>query len=322
MNIQPIADGQETIIAEIHNQAFQPWLESLGQLYGYHKITSQDVLSWKEKNKTVWLTSINTTPIAYAHCSVDEFVGSSTFKKLVFVETLESLGQSKLAVLPKYQRKGVAKSFLQKLLDHYCQNNVQIALVLAYSDNEASSKLLTSLGFTHQKVFYYEPFSLEEPFSVDSVLATFNLHNPIPIPRLNKDVVIRLIKEDDLSNIRLIFDESRPDAFGPHPSIERIREWYHSGWGEVTLIAELSGEAVGCMEFTSQGIIGIPGVLKEFQGKGVGTTLFYNLLRTMQERGHYIALADTGYILEDAIRMYKRFQFNLCRELWSWVKIL
>lgn len=196
-------------------------------------------------------------------------------------------------------------------------------LVLVYSDNFASSNLLSSLGFKHQKLYFYEPFSQEKPFCCDSILATLDLNKPISSPSLlNKEVIIRQIREDDLPNIRVIFEESRPDAFGPSPSLERIKEWYQSGWGEVTLVAELNGEAIGCMEFSSCGIIGIPGVLKQHQDKGIGSTLFYYLLKTMQKRRLKLALADTGYILSDAIKMYKRFNFDLSRELWCWVKEL
>ncbi|MHA1307821.1 MAG: hypothetical protein ACTSQN_11085 [Candidatus Heimdallarchaeota archaeon] len=38
--------------------------------------------------------------------------------------------------------------------------------------------------------------------------------------------------------------------------------------------------------------------------------------------GYKKALADTGVILQEAIAMYKRFQFDLSRELWVWVKIV
>lgn len=122
--------------------------------------------------------------------------------------------------------------------------------------------------------------------------------------------------------IKQIFGESRPDVFGTNPSFENIVEWIDSGWGEVTLVAEFDGKTVGCMEFTKKGVIGIPSVLLDYRKKGIGSTLFYHLLNVMKEKGNKRALADTGFIHEDAIKMYKKFNFDLKRELWSWIKII
>ncbi|MFW9922247.1 MAG: GNAT family N-acetyltransferase [Candidatus Thorarchaeota archaeon] len=323
ITVQPLKKGEEDIIVEIHNLGFKPWIEQLGLLYGYKYITKSDVLSWMNGNSIIWLAYQDKIPVAYAHCVIEELSGEKgNFKQLVFVETLESLGQSKMVVHPSYQRKGIGKVFVKKLLEHYSKIGIKTALVLAYSDNESSNNLLSALEFKHSREFFYPNFSQKTPLCADSVLATIDLQQEIPLPTINNKVIIRSIQERDLPNIRIIFEESRPDAFGPNPTLKRIQEWYNSGWGETTLVAEYKGEAVGCMEFTSQGIIGIPGILKTYQKKGIGSTLFYYLLKTMQEKGFTLALADTGYSLEDAIKLYKRFNFNLSRELWSWYKVL
>ncbi|MHA1441664.1 MAG: hypothetical protein ACTSPK_07385 [Candidatus Heimdallarchaeota archaeon] len=41
----------------------------------------------------------------------------------------------------------------------------------------------------------------------------------------------------------------------------------------------------------------------------------------MKKNGYKKALTDTGIILQEAIAMYERFEFDLLRELWVWVKI-
>ncbi len=50
--------------------------------------------------------------------------------------------------------------------------------------------------------------------------------------------------------------------------------------------------------------------------------LAYCLLREMQRKGHDVAVADTGVILQDAIKMYMRLGFTIARRLGGWVKLL
>jgi len=88
-----------------------------------------------------------------------------------------------------------------------------------------------------------------------------------------------------LKDIQLIFGESRLDVFGSQPTIEDVASWYEAKWGVVTIVAELDGEVVGCMEYNKMGIIGIPGIKKKHQKKGIGSTLFYHLLKNMKENG-------------------------------------
>ena len=76
------------------------------------------------------------------------------------------------------------------------------------------------------------------------------------------------------------------------------------------------------MEFSDTGRLGVPGVLPEYRHQGIGTTLFYRLLQEMQRKGHDKAVADTGIMLQDAIRMYHRLGFHIARRLWHWVRLL
>lgn len=50
--------------------------------------------------------------------------------------------------------------------------------------------------------------------------------------------------------------------------------------------------------------------------------LAYCLLREMQRKGHDVAVADTGVILQDAIKMYMRLGFTIAKRLGGWVKLL
>lgn len=195
-------------------------------------------------------------------------------------------------------------------------------MVFVYNENKAAIGLLEKLGFEHQKFTYFNEYSKNKPYIHDSVLAEFDFNQKLPIIELNIDIQIRRIKKQALKDIQIIFGECRSDVFGTNPTLEQIKDWYKSKWAYETLVAEYQGKAIGCMEYSKTGIIGIPGVLKEYRRKKIGQTLFYFLLFNMKKNGFKKAIADTGYILSEAINLYKKFNFDLSRELWGWIKIL
>lgn len=160
---------------------------------------------------------------------------------------------------------------------------------------------------------------------MDSVLARINLKQPFPIISLNPKVKVRSFTEHDLPAIKEISINAKHIVWDKYPSIDKFIEWWYlEGRGEVTLLAEFEGKVVGFMEYTSAGAIGIAGVLPQYRRKGIGSTLFYHLLESMKERGLSKGLADSGYVpwTEDARKMYTRFNFDLSRELWVWIKKL
>lgn len=261
--------------------------------------------------------------MGYIHCSQwvekmdNEIVG------LYFPETVEERGQSKIAVVPSFRKKGIAKVLVEHAIEYYKKVGAEIAIALAYNDNTLASQFLIKLGFKHERYHYYDKYSKTEPFEMDAVLATFDLTQTLPNITLNPEVNVRTIAEKDLPAIKDFFKD-RPQYGVNLSNIERVLNWYKEGWGEVTLVAEFRGKVVGLMEYNSVGVVGIPGVLPEYRRKGIGSTLFYHLLKSMKEKGLSKALADSGYVswTENARKMYKRFNFDLSRDLWVWVKNL
>ena len=310
-------------ICDIHNQSYKYWIENLGDTYGYHSVTADDVQSWVTTSSNfIAIAFIEKSPVGYTHYSIEELSGDNSIKNLVFVETKESLGQSKLAVLPTFRRLGVAQALIEFTCNHAVELGAETAMIFTYNTNKPLKGLLSKLGFNHFKFQYYERYSNDNPICMDSVLAELDLTSTLPNVPQNEQVLIRNIDEKDLEGMRTVFGECRPDVFGPAPTLEQILGWFHAKWAVETLVAEMDGKIIGCMEYTSAGIVGIPGVLNEYRGSGIGSTLFFQLLRSMQKRGMATVIADTGFIMEEAIRMYKRFGFSLNRELWSWLKIL
>ena len=325
LSIQEYEKEKALDLCEIHNLAFKSCIDKLGTLYGYENLNSNDIESWiKDTNSKIWIAYDKDFPIGYIHCSLAKETNDNEILTLWFVETLEGLGQSKIAVIPSFRNKGAATALINYALEYYRDLGAELTCAVAYNTNESAINLLSTLGFEHKKKFYYDRYSKIEPFGVDAVIAKYDLIQDLPQINVNPEVLIREIKGDDLPALKQIFGECSPYAFGENPTMEQIFDWVKGDWGEVTLVAEYKNIVVGCMEYTTLGRIGIPGVLKKYRERGIGSTLLYYLLRSMKERGKPMAISDSGYVdlTKQARSMYKRFGFDTSQELWFWIKKL
>lgn len=328
--VRSFVRGDEEDVASIHNVAFREWIESLGNEYDYRYITPEDVSAWLNERcanqECLWIAEMNDRAVGYVHCRLDEIHSKKDFKELLFVPTSRDMGQSKIAVIPKFRRQGVASALIRECVKHFESVGANLAAAVAYSDNEAASKLLDESGFVHRERFYYRPYTGEHPWRHDTVYAELDLGHPVEPPqRFNPDAVVRRAREEDAARVAEIFRKSAPwTPFGPKASEDKILQHYLKGERpETILVAECKGEVVGVMDFSNNNHrLGIPGVLPEYRKKGIGYTLFYYLLEHMREKGFSKAVADTGIILSDAIKMYKQFNFKIAREQYSWIKML
>lgn len=320
IKIRPFELGWEKAVCDIHNAAFDYYIRGFGELYGYHHITSSEVLTWlhplnaprlfpvaKKFEQGLWVAFIDDTPVGYVCCQLEQDSENSDLS-LVYEETKEELGQSKIAVLPNYQRKGVASALLEQTMIHYHLRGARRAIILIYNDNKPASALMEKFNFERDDLY--------------AVLAECDLGLPVHNVPKTENIVIRELQETDYGDLRRIF-QSRPDV-GLAPSIQQLKDWYSmvDPWAEVSLVAEINNKVVGCMEFTKNGLLGIPGVLPSYQNKGIGSMLFSQLLKSMQAKNKVKALSDTGSMLPEAIKMYNRFGFNITRQLNEWAKKL
>lgn len=321
-------EGQENIICNIHNSSFKYFIDNLGIRYGYKNIVKNEVKKWFDaQNSKIVIAYYDNKPVGYTHITLEEIQEKDNIKNkirnIVFQETMESLGQSKICVLPKYRNKGIAKELISYVLNHSSNNDAQTALILTYNDNNQINSILEKLKFKHRELFYLDSFSKTKPFVNDSVLAVFDFtKKKLPNIRLNEKIITREIQEEDLEDMREVFGSAQPNLFGEYPSIEKIREWYESNWSIKKVVAKLDGKVIGCMEYTEHGRIGIPGVSSKYQKKGIGSTLLYNLLLDMKNNGLSLAIADSGFIMRDVIKLYKKLNFDTTRKQLSWVYVI
>jgi len=328
IKIRPFISGEERVVASIHNAAFEEWIEFLGKEYNYRYIKPEDVSAWVKENhvhkESLWIAEVDGKAVGYAHCRLELIRGKRDFNELLFVHTDRDMGQSKIAVIPPYRRLGVAKTLIQKIVEHFEDLGADLAVVVTYSDNNAAEELLRRLGFVHKDFFYYKPYSETKPWHYDTVYVELNLSEPIKPVRLNLDVNVRPAGEEDAKDIAEIFRKSAPwSPFGPKASLEQALSYLKSSDYKIILVAEYKGKVVGVMDFNGNNYrLGIPGVLPEYRKKGIGYTLFYHLLENIRQKGFPKAIADTGLILSDAIRMYSRFGFKVVRRQHHWIKIL
>ena len=312
IEVRPLEASQHDLVCAIHNASFAYWIKKFGSLYGYHQVTPKEIADWVKSNAdlegTIWVAYLGGKPAGYACCQLE--LGQDHAKQVLFVETMEGLGQSKIAVIPEFKRKGIASALVKHALKFYARRGATKATIVAYSDNQVVSDFTRSLGFKKDNFF--------------AVLGLLDLQRPIPSISQNPEVTVRKLESNDLEAITLIIHECRPDLRDNFATLEKVKTYYTRAepWAEMSLVAEYRGKIVGLMEFTAQGLVGIAGVLPEFQKQGIGSTLFHHVLTTMQATGKKMALVDTGSIFPDAMRMYKRFGFDTSRQLWDWTKDL
>ncbi|MFX1564290.1 MAG: GNAT family N-acetyltransferase [Promethearchaeota archaeon] len=323
LSLAPAQQGQEEILANIHNVGFRECIEQLGIMYEFRENRRGDFKGLVLEPKVSLLVAfLDDIPVGYTCSRFVKLAEENNICRVMFEPTESNLGQSRIVVLPEYRRRGIASALIRTSLENAKEKGAEIAFIYSHSDNTAASALLTELGFVHDEVFYYPPYSNTKPYDHDNIYLELDLSQPAKRVPLNSDVKLKAPSVEDLPVLVRIFGECAPWAFGPSPSFEHVHNWLKEPWGEEQFAAVVDGEIVGVMEFSARGQLGVPGVLPEYQRRGIGTTLLYYLLKRMQEKGYRRVLAETGIIAKDAISLYHRLGFRQVRAQWRWHKIL
>ena len=315
--------GQEELVAQLHNAAFAEWSESLGPCFRYQPVSAETVTTWmRAPTDAVWVALLGKKAVGYASCETSARAGEVRFLELGFGVTHADWGQSRIGVHRAHRWKGIATRLLRAILDDFAHSGGDVITAASYSFNTAASRLMEKLGFEHHSLFRFPPHSPNGMCRFDAVFAELDLTKPLPQIPLRDDLIIHRPLGTETGSYVRVFEESAPFAFDGTPSPDQIAEWMASEESEEILVAEYDGEVIGIMEYFRDGVIGIPGILPRYRGKGFGTTLFYHLLRRMKRAGHKRAVGDTGLIQEEMMRLYDRFGFDLSKRLYNWTKVL
>lgn len=322
MQIRQYRPGDEVDIAKIHNDAFQVLINSLPAIYQYGSVSPEEVVDWvNSESIKIWIVEAQSQVIGYAQTRVEVERGKQDVPVLQFMPARSwDMNQSNLAVHPSYQRKGVGVFLVESILREYL-GTVEFVTALTFSDNMAGERLLQNLGFTLHDAFYYEPFSNEYPLTNSSIYASLKLESLKPPENLNKEVMFRRAVLRDAPSIAEIHQSNVwwCDECG---TLDWSVRFIKRKFGHTVFVAELNGEVVGEIDYLRDGRIGIGGVLPDFRNQGIGSTMFFELLRVMQKAGFEIAFADSGLTQIEAIKMYERFGFSIERRQNTWVKNL
>ena len=186
ISIIPYEKDNAEDVCIVHNSAFKAYIEEFGMLYGYKKLNPNEIHSWiKDLHSKIWLAYVDNKPVGYVHCSLVEEKKDNDFLVFWFVETVEGRGQSRIAVVPSFRKKGIAKALVEHAIEDYKKVGAETTVAVAYNDNELASQFFTTIGFKHERYHYYDKYSKTEPFEQDAVLATFDLNQPLPKIILN-----------------------------------------------------------------------------------------------------------------------------------------
>jgi len=321
MLIRQYRQGDETGIASVYNSAFQEEIEKLPEIYRYKEVSAGDVQSWFKDGAVLWVVELEENIIGYAHVRLVIEDGIREIPTLQITSPRKwTLEQSNFVIDAKYQGRGLGTKLLHGIIEKY-KGSVEFVLALTFSDNKRAESFFSKNGFKQYDAYYFIDFSEEYPMMNSSVYEVLELRDLKKPNRLNEEVIFRRATSQDVEAVTKIH---RQNVWWNEKSnaTEWNRDYIEGKFGHTVYVAELENKVVGAIDHYTDERVGIAGVLPHMTGKGIGSTMFYNILRTMKEAGYKYAFMDSGMTQEEAIRMYERFGFKIQRKQNAWIKKL
>jgi ribosomal protein S18 acetylase RimI-like enzyme len=320
MQVRQYRPRDEDSIASIHNRAFRATIESLPEIYQCNAVDSEDVIDWiTPESNILWVVETTGQLVGYAQVRVQVESGKQEVPVLQFMPAEKwDLDQANIAVLPEYQRKGIGTFLVENILREY-SNIAEIATAHVFSDNVAAERLFQTTGFTMHDAFYHPSFSDEYPLVNSSIYEILELDSLTSPDNLNPHLMFRRAKLHDAPVIAEIHQTNVwwCDECG---TLDWNVRFIRGKLGHMVFVGEINGEVVGEIDYYKDGRVGIAGVLPEFRNQGIGSAMFYRVLRAMQKAGFRSAFVDSGLTQTEAIKMYERFGFSIQRRQNSWVR--
>jgi ribosomal protein S18 acetylase RimI-like enzyme len=318
MKVRRFQTSDEKAITQMFSEAFESYIETLPDVYDYRPITADSLLEIaKSDNSDIWVVETADRAVGFVQCEV---VFEESVKTVLLSVVPKDLGQSAIAVSPKYQRQGYGRFLMGEVLEHYRSNGTKIAVGLTYDDNFAGESFLQSLGFVCHDVFQLK--FQTKPMANSTICARVSLKTAFATPTSNLDITFRGANEGDAESVAYIHEKNVwwcDECSTPEWSWNYIK----GKFGHRVIVVEYNGRVIGSADYIrSNGRIGLGGVLPEYQRQGVGSALFATLLNAMRADGFESAFVDSGLTQEEAIRMYERFGFQMERKQNCWIRIL
>ncbi|MDH4213404.1 MAG: GNAT family N-acetyltransferase [Candidatus Thorarchaeota archaeon] len=322
MHVRQYQAGDETALATIHNKAFQHLIHRLPEIYQLRNVGSEDVQDWlKQGSNMLWIIESTDQIIGYAQIRIEVEHGKRDVSVLQFMPAQKwDLAQTNIAILPEYQKRGIGTLLVEEILEKY-RGTAELASAHTFSDNIAGERFFSSLGFTMHDAFYYPPFSDKYPIANSSIYETLEFEHLTAPRNLNPNVTIRRATVDDAAVVAEIHEQNVwwcDECNSLEWSIRFIKGKY----GHTVFVAEIDAEVAGSIDYYRDGRIGISGVLPEYKRRGIGSTMFYKIMKVMKKAGFKSAFVDSGLTQSEAIGMYAEFGFTIQRRQNAWIKKL
>ena len=125
-------------VAAVHNRAYAPWISSLPPVYRQSEIQAGDVRRWPGR-VLVAVAAEGVVGYTRAERWPDGEIG--------FGSTDEHAGQSQIAVLPGFRRRGIGGALVRVAAHTPGGSPPAWVHACAYSDNVEATAFLSSLGF-------------------------------------------------------------------------------------------------------------------------------------------------------------------------------
>jgi len=321
MLIRQYRKGDESGIASVYNSAFREEIDTLPEIYKCKEVSTRDIHMWLEDGATLWVAELEERIVGYAHVRVIIEEGMREIPTLQITSPRKwTLEQSNIAIDSEYQRRGIGTQLLNGIIERY-KDSIEFIFVLTFSDNKMAEKFFEKNGFRQHDAYYFPDFSEDYPMMNSSVYEVLELNDLKAPKNLNENIIFRRATLEDAAAVTKIH---RQNVWWSEESnsIEWNLDYIEGRFGHTVFVAELKNEVVGVIDHYTDERVGIAGVLPHMTGKGIGSAMFYNILRTMKDAGFKYAFMDSGMTQEEAIRMYERFGFKIQRKQNAWIRRL
>jgi len=218
------------------------------------------------------------------------------------------------AVHPKWRRKGVGTSLLERALQLFSDANRKEVLISPYTPNYFvpgvdESNYAEGLNFLLRRGFEI----INRPISMDANIVLFDYAPYVEREeRLREQgIEVRNLKPNEIPDLMAFLKAHMPGDWVRHARDLLLDITKGLGDYDQFIVAWCKDEIVGYCQFEGEHF-GPYGVRSDMQGRGIGTVLMAKCLETMKRKGHHNA-----WVLwtsdETAQKVYSRFGFKETR---------